>query len=358
MTLQPLQDRVLTVLTEKRSVRVKELSQWLPDADTIALDYAMTALMRANRVSRVMGCYEIIGANGQIHTPTEPEPIAPPEAAQEAAAALREATGYCLTCDTSKPDKAFQHSKKGARYKTCIECAQKASRRGMEAAKARKAEFAAQKVKAAFSEQTGKINGGSGESSAAAKRLPDGAKPSPTPDKPLRLERRREIRSPEGECPAGTMSEPVIDAPQGNAGESLPSNSTWDAEWYRRAYAIPDPDIDYINRGEVMKTPVSAALGTEAGHLDTPQCDGTGAVPGREAMGTEAQAAQPSAAPITLPTDPIFAAILERFEALMSQWRKLEESADKAMGDAHEFAGALHKLDLHVREELGLEDDE
>lgn len=55
--------------------------------------------------------------------------------------------------------------------------------------------------------------------------------------------------------------------------------------------------IDYTNRGEVMKTPVSAAQGTEAGHLNTPQRDGTGAVPGDESTGTEAQATQPFAAP-------------------------------------------------------------
>lgn len=41
----------------------------------------------------------------------------------------------------------------------------------------------------------------------------------------------------------------------------------------------------------------SAAQGSKAGNLNTPQRDGTGAVPGRKAMGTEAQATQPSAAP-------------------------------------------------------------
>jgi len=54
---------------------------------------------------------------------------------------------------------------------------------------------------------------------------------------------------------------------------------------------------DYTQRGEVMNPPASAALGAEAGNLNTPQRDGTGAVPGREAMGTEAQATQPFAAP-------------------------------------------------------------
>lgn len=46
-----------------------------------------------------------------------------------------------------------------------------------------------------------------------------------------------------------------------------------------------------------MKTPVSAAEGTEAGHLNTLQRDGTGAVPGGNSKGTQAQATQPSAAP-------------------------------------------------------------
>ncbi len=56
-------------------------------------------------------------------------------------------------------------------------------------------------------------------------------------------------------------------------------------------------DSGYTKRGEVMKTPESAAQGSEAGHLNTPHRDGTGAVPGGNSMGTEAQATQPSAAP-------------------------------------------------------------
>jgi len=54
---------------------------------------------------------------------------------------------------------------------------------------------------------------------------------------------------------------------------------------------------DYTQRAEVMNPPESAAKGSEAGNLNSAQRDGTGAVPGREAMGTEAQATQPFAAP-------------------------------------------------------------
>ena len=46
-----------------------------------------------------------------------------------------------------------------------------------------------------------------------------------------------------------------------------------------------------------MNPPESAAQGSEVGNLNTSHRDGTGAVPGRKAMGMEAQATQPSVAP-------------------------------------------------------------
>ena len=58
---------------------------------------------------------------------------------------------------------------------------------------------------------------------------------------------------------------------------------------------------DYTQRAEVMNPPESAAQGSEARNLNSAQRDGTGAVPGRKAKGMEAQATQPSAAPIPAP---------------------------------------------------------
>jgi hypothetical protein len=46
-----------------------------------------------------------------------------------------------------------------------------------------------------------------------------------------------------------------------------------------------------------MNPPASAALGAEAGNLKMPQRSGTGAVPGRKAMGRVVQAARYVAAP-------------------------------------------------------------
>ncbi len=46
-----------------------------------------------------------------------------------------------------------------------------------------------------------------------------------------------------------------------------------------------------------MNPPESAAVGSEVGNLNTPHRDGTGAVPGGNSMGTEAQATRPFAAP-------------------------------------------------------------
>lgn len=51
---------------------------------------------------------------------------------------------------------------------------------------------------------------------------------------------------------------------------------------------------DYTSRDEVMNPPESAAEGSEVGNLNMSQRHGTGAVP----QGMEAQATQPSAAPI------------------------------------------------------------
>lgn len=51
---------------------------------------------------------------------------------------------------------------------------------------------------------------------------------------------------------------------------------------------------DYTKRTEVMNPPESAAQGSEARNLNTVQRHGTGAVP----QGMEAQATQPSAAPM------------------------------------------------------------
>jgi hypothetical protein len=60
---------------------------------------------------------------------------------------------------------------------------------------------------------------------------------------------------------------------------------------------------DYTKRAEVMNPPESAARGSEVGNLNSAQRDGAGAVPGRKAMGTEAQATQPSAAPTICPRE-------------------------------------------------------
>jgi hypothetical protein len=87
--LQPLQERIVTVLTERGAVPVRDLRDHIGNPDLIAIDFAVKALMRANKVSLVMGAYDLVRAAGDkdviykkplSSTPLPKKPLEPPKA--------------------------------------------------------------------------------------------------------------------------------------------------------------------------------------------------------------------------------------------------------------------------------------
>lgn len=157
MSVVPLQTRILEVIREHSPVPVKELGRWLPDIERNGLDCAITALMRANKVSRIGGYYDLIGGlkaktNGADHASgqsvevageagnlqaarppesrpseakaVEPDRSAPPTAAEEVAANLNGQPQLfdCERCHVPQPDNDFPHSKLGTRFKVCRRC--------------------------------------------------------------------------------------------------------------------------------------------------------------------------------------------------------------------------------------------
>jgi hypothetical protein len=127
---QPLQQRVLNVLADQGTVRVSEPGHYLPGIDGISLDCAMNALLRANKVTRALGMYQLVEPltdrprekNGRLIAMAEL--CRPPTAQEETAASLipTEAASYCLACNQTKPETAFQKSKHGKLYKRCKAC--------------------------------------------------------------------------------------------------------------------------------------------------------------------------------------------------------------------------------------------
>lgn len=180
MTQPPLQERVLAVLREQRTVRAKDLEHWLPGIDRGGLDCAMNALMRANKVSLALGMYELVKPNAvteaihrkAVEALVEPKPAAvvtvmacngglplevlthlatsvqtaltaPPTAVEETAPSLAppapETTAVCIDCG-AKPISEFQHSNAGKPYRRCLKCAAYAISLAVIAASRRKRE--------------------------------------------------------------------------------------------------------------------------------------------------------------------------------------------------------------------------
>lgn len=142
-----LQQRIVGVIREHQPLRAAELEKWLPDIDHINLDVGINALMRANRVSRTAGYYDLveherpqqqkrpvavaIASEPMVAVPdtpvTPPALVAdpsPPSAEEEAAASLLPQPELfdCAKCGIPKPDNAFAHSHTGTRHTACLQC--------------------------------------------------------------------------------------------------------------------------------------------------------------------------------------------------------------------------------------------
>lgn len=77
-TPQPLQDRVLEVLNHHGSLPVKDLRRHIADVSAEALDCAVNALQRSNKLTRALGWYDLVrepkGKDGELkRQPKAPE---------------------------------------------------------------------------------------------------------------------------------------------------------------------------------------------------------------------------------------------------------------------------------------------
>jgi hypothetical protein len=159
MSAQPsLQTRIIEVIRANQPLRAKDLCSHLPGIDAPALDCAVTALMRSNKVSLLGAHYDLVQTERpqmqkrraeevaepppdlRAHTGTRPngnhpwqqpalEPpqddCEPPSAAEAAASLSPPEMVELFKCDHCKepsPDGAFRHSTLGKRFKVCKRC--------------------------------------------------------------------------------------------------------------------------------------------------------------------------------------------------------------------------------------------
>jgi hypothetical protein len=194
-----LQQRILAVFEPQESLPWKEVFHRLGNVERAALDVALNAMVRAQKL-RLIGLRYRVDPPGQLsESQADQKSDRIPTALEEAAASLNVERLVCVDCQDSKAASEFQLLTNGKRLKHCNDCQGKRSSAGRQRARERR-----------------------------------GAKAS-------------------------------VD--------------------------------DYTNQGEVMNPPESAAQGSEARNLNTPTCDGTGAVPADRSKGGEEQSTQHSAAP-------------------------------------------------------------
>lgn len=212
-----LTDRILDTLRANGPIAAGEFPKWFAGIDRISLDEAVSWLLRKNSISFAFNRYEWVErkTNG-LHTPFVAMAVseAPPTAAEEVAASLKPATVItrerivCPGCRKLRFDAEFRHSALGKRFTICKYCE---SAKTQETRQKRYESNLAGGRATLTAEDSLTHNG----ESSGPDRLP--------PDS---------LKGPEGECPQaplpahGTTSKPVVIEPQGNAGESLPSNST------------------------------------------------------------------------------------------------------------------------------------
>jgi hypothetical protein len=356
----PLQSRILDLLSAG-PVAVKDLPRQLADVDRNALDCAINALMRANTVGRTWNSYELVSRlNGRATASERLEAItrdpvrvlasngyvaaAPPSAAQEAAASLQPQTFPCTKCPDPLPREAFGTSIRGNRRKVCKRC--ESAMRAV----------AAYKSRGVDPDKSLKSQSGGGHEATAgvksASRCAD--------DRGYSSARRTAIY-PAVSCD-GTVADPgaaqraddTEESTQDSAERRSPGGTHTDT-----------PSLDESNQQSVTAAdPISSgsdALNELPAALDRPPPLDGGSRERADESPTDSGAklpdgTKPSPTPAAL--DPLFAAILERFEELREHAAELTETADKAWEQAETFATGLNQVNKQVREELGLEGEE
>jgi hypothetical protein len=198
-----LAQRILDTLRAHGPIAAGEFPRWFGGIDRIDLDAEVSRLLRKNSISFALNKYDLVAQKPNGHRPfvSQVGMETPPSAAEEVAASLKPATALCIDCGP-QPVNEFRRSSKGKLHKRCYRCA------GLAISEAMK--------------QHHKVNGGSGD---VLGNVPSERPKLLEPNAPTLA---AQLQGPEGECPQavpahGTTSEPVVDAPQGNAGESLPS---------------------------------------------------------------------------------------------------------------------------------------
>jgi hypothetical protein len=115
-----LQDRILEVIRAHQPLRAKELVSHFADVDANALDCGVIALMRTHRVTLLGGHYDLAKTtHGVACNPTS---IAPPTAAEEAAASLGPEKQVCEDCARSLSIGEFQFVRGEKRSLICRGC--------------------------------------------------------------------------------------------------------------------------------------------------------------------------------------------------------------------------------------------
>src|SRR6185312_15356470 len=71
-----LLERLLALLLEQESIPVAQVVHWLPDYDKVAIDPAISLLMRQGKVTLHRGCYSLTEEGRRNPTPREPRPAA------------------------------------------------------------------------------------------------------------------------------------------------------------------------------------------------------------------------------------------------------------------------------------------
>lgn len=97
-----LEDRILTLLADQRSIPARDMGRWLSGIDRGALDAALIGLMRRNRITLALNHYSL---TGKLVSPV-------PSAAEEAAAVLKLGDRRCKgKCGAVKPlDSGFNRN--------------------------------------------------------------------------------------------------------------------------------------------------------------------------------------------------------------------------------------------------------
>jgi hypothetical protein len=137
MSVRPdLQARIQAILAEKGPIPAKDIGRYFPGIDRGALDCGLSALMRTNKIGRLLNSYDLVRPSKvvvreiAVATGTTADPL--PTVAKEAAASLQPSTKICRSCPipTPKPLCEFRLTGGTSRADECNACHGKRTKAG------------------------------------------------------------------------------------------------------------------------------------------------------------------------------------------------------------------------------------